>query len=101
MLQTVGKNMVESVAMAPLVAPNRKHWTIRDDETDLSHRRLLGIGGFGEVHELRRFSWVAFANIQNSCIMNPVERYIPFVIDLSSLGCESRLNHARRGLREK
>ena len=33
-----------------------KHLSIREEEVHLTHRKLLGIGGFGEVHEVRRFS---------------------------------------------
>ena len=29
-----------------------QHWTIRDDETEVSHDSLLGQGGFGEVHKV-------------------------------------------------
>jgi len=63
-LRSDNQNMVESAALAPLVALNHKHWTIRDEETELSHRRLLGIGGFGEVHEVCRFQGVTFTNNQ-------------------------------------
>jgi len=29
-----------------------QHWTVRDDETDISHDKLLGQGGYGEVHKV-------------------------------------------------
>jgi hypothetical protein len=35
--------------------PKPRHWTIREEETGISHLKLLGEGGFGEVHEVRRF----------------------------------------------
>ena len=28
------------------------HWTLRDDETNVSHQKLLGAGGYGEVHKV-------------------------------------------------
>ena len=34
--------------------PKTRHWTIREEETGISHLKLLGEGGFGEVHEVRR-----------------------------------------------
>jgi len=30
-----------------------KHWSIREGETGFLHHKLLGRGGFGEVHEVR------------------------------------------------
>jgi len=32
-----------------------QHWTTRDDETEISHNKLLGHGGYGEVHKVRAF----------------------------------------------
>lgn len=29
-----------------------KHWTIRDEEEDVIHQELLGMGGYGEVHKV-------------------------------------------------
>ena len=34
-----------------------RHIAIREEETDISYRRPLGIGGYGEVHEVLRFSY--------------------------------------------
>jgi hypothetical protein len=34
-----------------------RHIAIREEETDLSYRRPLGKGGYGEVHEVRHFSY--------------------------------------------
>ena len=28
------------------------HWTIRESETHVSHQKLLGKGGYGEVHQV-------------------------------------------------
>jgi hypothetical protein len=39
----------------PDLPPKAKHWTIREEESEISHRKLLGKGGFGEVHEVRAF----------------------------------------------
>jgi hypothetical protein len=36
---------------------NARNMTLREEETDISYRRLLGVGGYGEVHEVRRFSY--------------------------------------------
>ena len=43
------------------VGSKAKHWTIKEEETGISHQRLLGSGGFGEVHEVHRFSMPSFA----------------------------------------
>ena len=29
-----------------------RHWTVREEEQGISHQRLIGKGGFGEVHEV-------------------------------------------------
>jgi hypothetical protein len=33
-------------------APDAR-WTVRDDETNVVHEKLLGEGGYGEVHQVR------------------------------------------------
>lgn len=43
-------NAVEEHASA--FTTSQKHWTIREQETDVLHGKLLGKGGFGEVHEV-------------------------------------------------
>jgi len=35
------------------VPAKSKHWTIREGEIGFLHHKLLGRGGFGEVHEVR------------------------------------------------
>jgi hypothetical protein len=31
---------------------SRRHSTIRENETDVSHESLIGAGGYGEVHKM-------------------------------------------------
>jgi len=33
-----------------------KHWTVREGETGILHGKLVGRGGFGEVHEVDSLS---------------------------------------------
>jgi hypothetical protein len=53
--------------------PKPRHWTIREEETGISHLKLLGEGGFGEVHEVRRFCWL-LADSETSCSMQRLKK---------------------------
>jgi len=34
------------------MAIESKHWTIREEEDNITHEGLLGQGGYGEVHKV-------------------------------------------------
>ena len=62
--------------------PKPRHWTIREEETGIVHLELLGEGGFGEVHEVRRFC-LSLADCETSCSMQRLEKYPPLVFLIS------------------
>lgn len=49
---------VDMPTTKPDISVKSKHWTIREAETAISHQKLLGTGGFGEVHEVSFLLWI-------------------------------------------
>ena len=53
------KGMQAKAVVAALTVPNPQkgkmdavHWTKREGEKGVSYRRLIGVGGYGEIHEV-------------------------------------------------
>jgi len=44
--------------MGPPDAENARHWTVRDAESNITHQKLLGEGGYGEVHQVSYYAEV-------------------------------------------